>query len=58
MLEKGVFEESGPEPEWRVELQRMLMLNIKAEIQIMCMRDDNGLESLIRHGLKQLACGG
>lgn len=25
----------GPEPEWRAELQRMLMLNAKAEIEIL-----------------------
>ena len=56
MLEKEVFQECGPEPEWRMELQRMLILNIKAEIQIMCKRDNKGLENLIRHRLKQLAC--
>ncbi|KAJ5609490.1 hypothetical protein N7528_010057 [Penicillium herquei] len=29
----------GPEPEWRVELQRMLMLNLKAEIEILYERE-------------------
>ncbi|GCB19623.1 meiotic recombination protein SPO11 [Aspergillus awamori] len=30
-----VWEADGPEPEWRVELQRMLMLNLKAEMEIL-----------------------
>ena len=33
MLEKDIFDEQGKEDEWRRELQVMLMLNIKAEIQ-------------------------
>jgi meiotic recombination protein SPO11 len=35
MLEKDIFEEDGKEIEWRRELQVMLMLNVKAEIQIL-----------------------
>lgn len=35
MLEWGVCGEHGSEPSWRAELQRMLMLNIKAEMQIL-----------------------
>ncbi|KAI9674611.1 MAG: hypothetical protein M1829_003693 [Trizodia sp. TS-e1964] len=35
LLGKEVFAENGPEPDWRSEVQTMLMLNIKAEIQIM-----------------------
>ncbi|RDL38681.1 uncharacterized protein BP5553_03021 [Venustampulla echinocandica] len=35
MLEKGIFKEDGSEVEWRRELQVMLMLNVKAEIQIL-----------------------
>lgn len=35
MLEKEMFEEAGCESEWRRELQVMLMLNVKAEIQIL-----------------------
>lgn len=35
----------GPEQEWRAELQRMLMLNVKAEIEILYERD--GLETWI-----------
>jgi meiotic recombination protein SPO11 len=34
MLEWPVLGEDGPEPEWRREMQRMLMLNVKAEMQI------------------------
>lgn len=36
----------GPEPEWRVELQRMLMLNVKAEIE-MLYEQYGGLEAWI-----------
>lgn len=35
MLEWDMCAEDGPEPVWREELQRMLMLNIKAEMQIL-----------------------
>jgi meiotic recombination protein SPO11 len=35
MLEKDIFDEDGNEMEWRRELQVMLMLNVKAEIQIL-----------------------
>lgn len=35
MLEKDIFEEGGREDEWRRELQVMLVLNRKAEIQIL-----------------------
>ncbi|KAJ4346746.1 endodeoxyribonuclease [Didymosphaeria variabile] len=35
MLEWGVCGEHGSEPTWRAELQRLLMLNIKAEMQIL-----------------------
>lgn len=34
MLEREMFAEHGPEPEWRREAQVMLMLNLKAEIQL------------------------
>jgi meiotic recombination protein SPO11 len=36
----------GPEPEWRVELQRMMILNVKAETEIRYGRD-GGLEGWI-----------
>lgn len=35
MLEWDLCAEGGLEPKWRAELQRMLMLNIKAEMQIL-----------------------
>lgn len=35
MLDWDVFDENGSEPQWRREVQVMLMLNVKAEIQIM-----------------------
>lgn len=35
MLEWDLCAEDGPEPEWRRELQTMLMLNLKAEMQIL-----------------------
>jgi meiotic recombination protein SPO11 len=35
MLEWDLCSETGPEPEWRRELQTMLVLNTKAEIQIL-----------------------
>lgn len=43
LLDKPPFQEEADEAEWRRELQIMLMLNRKAEIQ--CMSDsDGGLE--------------
>ncbi|CEJ60321.1 hypothetical protein PMG11_08898 [Penicillium brasilianum] len=41
-----VWSNNGPEPEWRSELQRMLFLNIKAEIEMLYERD-GGLETWI-----------
>jgi meiotic recombination protein SPO11 len=35
MLEREQFAEGGAEPEWRRELQIMLTLNLKAEIQLL-----------------------
>lgn len=35
MLEWDLFSEAGPEQEWRHEVQTMLMLNVKAEMQIL-----------------------
>ena len=35
MLEWAVCGEHGSEPAWRAELQRMLVLNVKAEMQIL-----------------------
>lgn len=41
-----VYANDGPENEWRVELQRMLMLNVKAEIEVLY-EHDGGLEAWI-----------
>ncbi|OQE40205.1 hypothetical protein PENCOP_c006G07878 [Penicillium coprophilum] len=35
LLNSPVWASDGPEPEWRAELQRMLFLNLKAEIEIL-----------------------
>ncbi|TLD35479.1 DNA topoisomerase IV alpha subunit [Venturia nashicola] len=40
MLEREQSAEGGTEPEWRRELQVMLMLNVKAEIQLLEARTD------------------
>ena len=44
MLKKGVAAEGGIEPEWRNELQAMLVLNMKAEMQVMRGCDMGGFE--------------
>lgn len=41
-----VYASDGPEPEWRVELQRMLILNVKTEIETLY-EQDGGLEAWI-----------
>lgn len=41
-----VWAVDGPELEWRAELQKMLMLNLKAELEILYDRDD-GIEGWI-----------
>jgi meiotic recombination protein SPO11 len=41
-----VWAEDGPEQEWRAELQQMIMLNLKAEIEILYNRQE-GLEGWI-----------
>lgn len=41
-----VWASDGPEPEWRAELQQMLMLNLKAETEILYQRE-GGLEGWI-----------
>jgi len=46
MLEKDMFQEGGKEGEWRRELQVMLMLNLKAEIQVLS-SGDSDLEGLL-----------
>lgn len=43
MLEKALLEENGGEREWRRELQVMLMLGVKAEMELLAERE-GGLE--------------
>jgi len=50
MLERPTFAEDGPEPMWRRELQVMLMLNTKAEIQHLSGRE-GGLEEWLEDKL-------
>lgn len=54
MLEWDLCREEGPELEWRQELQLMLMLNVKAEMQVL---DElpGGLVTWLRSELHQ-AC--
>lgn len=47
MLEREHFAEDGAEQEWRRELQVMLMLNVKAEIQLLEARS-HGLVGCLR----------
>jgi meiotic recombination protein SPO11 len=46
LVNSPVLAEDGPELEWRAELQTMLVLNVKAENEILYGRD-GGLESWI-----------
>lgn len=50
MLERPTFAEDGPEPTWRRDLQVMLMLNTKAEIQHLSGRE-GGLEKWLEEKL-------
>lgn len=43
MLERAIFAADGPGRRWRRELQIMLVMNVKAEIQLMSGRE-GGLE--------------
>lgn len=47
------FTEDGPEPTWREELQRMLFLNVKAEIEILYDLD-GGIESWLDRRLREI----
>ncbi|GAB7342842.1 hypothetical protein MBLNU457_g0967t2 [Dothideomycetes sp. NU457] len=35
LLDKALYDEGGAEDGWRLELQTMLMINVKAELQIL-----------------------
>ncbi|KAI9878916.1 MAG: hypothetical protein M1830_010164 [Pleopsidium flavum] len=50
MLGRPIFAEDGPGKEWRRELQVMLMLNMKAEIQLLSGRE-GGLENWLEKKL-------
>jgi meiotic recombination protein SPO11 len=52
MLKRECFEEKGREEEWRRELQVMLMLNVKAEIQ-MLNGGMGGLEAWLNEKLRE-----
>lgn len=54
MLSSPTFAEVGPEPTWRAELQQMLMLNLKAEIEILYERD-GGLEGWLDKQMQEIA---
>lgn len=55
MLEKDMFDEDGGEGEWRRELQVMLCLNLKAEIQILGNGERLGewLDEKLKDGIKR-----
>ncbi|KAK2811542.1 hypothetical protein FQN50_002165 [Emmonsiellopsis sp. PD_5] len=54
MLTRSViFAEDGPEPAWRAELQHMLMLNVKAEIEVLYERG-GGIEGWLDRKLREL----
>ncbi|KAK2807099.1 hypothetical protein FQN51_004713 [Onygenales sp. PD_10] len=54
MLTRSViFAEDGPEPAWRAELQHMLMLNVKAEIEVLYERE-GGIECWLDRKLREL----
>lgn len=48
-----VFSDDGPEPKWREELQRMLMMNSKIEIEIMYERP-GGIEGWLDKRLREI----
>lgn len=50
MLEKETYHEAGPEQEWRREMQTMLMLNMKAEMEMLGERN-GGVEKWVEQRL-------
>ena len=52
LAKEDTFGEVGKEPVWRVEVQKMLFLNVKAEIQILgCQANlEKWLNSRLRAG--------
>lgn len=57
MLEWDLLAETGPEPTWRRELQTMLMLNVKAEMQILEERP-GGLAAWLEEELQEMERSG
>ncbi|KAK2756486.1 hypothetical protein FQN54_005379 [Arachnomyces sp. PD_36] len=53
MLSSPCFTADGPEPTWRAELQQMLLLNLKAEIEILYEKS-GGLEGWLDERLREL----
>lgn len=57
MLENSpIFEEHGEEQEWRQELQVMLMLNVKAEMEVLADRD-GGVQGYVEERLVENSIG-
>lgn len=56
MLEWDLMRENGPEMEWRRELQVMLMLNFKAEMEVLGERE-GGLEMWVQERLVEEMSG-
>lgn len=53
MLLKSPIFTAEQEPEWKLELQRMLMMNVKAEIEALY-EHEGGLEGWLDIGLREL----
>ncbi|KAL4801573.1 Spo11/DNA topoisomerase VI subunit A [Aspergillus unguis] len=54
LMKSPVWAVDGPETEWRMELQRMLMVNVKVEIEILYDRE-GGLEGWIDREMRKLS---
>lgn len=52
MLHRPLLSEHGKEKEWRRELQVMLMLNIKNEIEILETANNDSLETFLIEGMR------
>jgi meiotic recombination protein SPO11 len=54
LLKNPVFGEDGPEIEWRAELQRMMMLNMKIETEVLY-GTEGGLEGWMDRKMESLS---
>lgn len=52
MLQRPLLAENGDEKEWRRELQVMLILNLKNEIEVLDNMKSNGLEDFLMQKLQ------